>query len=269
VTVLRLPEGPLPTDGPSLAEALAGGFAALLEEGSDPPAVEVREASWPGLEALRVDLTGVRVRAGPGAEPPSDEPGEAGFVAAAVEVVGRPVGIGGTATTLDVSLEDAAFAWPREGGRFLGLVRHGGGRLDLFVDREEIRRRVEAGLVAKLAGQGMKVLGVDVELESAGENRVGVTLLVTVRAIFKAKLRVTAELSLGPDLALLVTKGELTGENMGGKTLAGLARPQLEKLVGQTFELGALLPPGIDLEDVRLRTEDGLGVAAGIPARPE
>jgi hypothetical protein len=267
VTVFRLGVGPRPEDASALAESLKRGFEASLEAGSNPPTVDVRESAWPALESLVVDLTGVGLAAEPGSA--DGAAGEPGPTVGRVEVDGLPLRIGGTEVTLGLELSEAAFAWPRDGEseRWLRLVGHGGGGLNLFVSREELRRRVEAGLSAKLAGQGAKVLSLDLEIETAGENRVGVEIFVTIRMLFKAKVRATAELALAPDLLLVVEKGEVKGENMGGRTVAGLARPQLEKLVGQEFALGSLLPAGLTLDDVRLRTDGGIGVAARI--RPE
>ncbi|MEN8149863.1 MAG: hypothetical protein ABFS86_08575 [Planctomycetota bacterium] len=255
-----------PSDGDSLARALAAGLADCLEPETVEPVVSASGGAWPDVASLLVDLTGCRLRTDRSAFGASaDGATTPGPVVAELDLGGRPVTIGGTTLTLDLTAKGAGFRFS-EGDDPVVMVLdgHDGGEASLFVTRDELERRVAEGLGKKLGPQGVKVLSVALDLAPAEGNRVDVDIALTLRMMFKAKLRAKARLRLDDDITLVVEDTSVTGENMGGKTFASLARPQLTELTGKEFAFGNLLPAGVRLADVRLSTDAGLGVAARI-----
>jgi len=269
--VFRLGGPGRPTDGDSLARAVREGLAESLAAGSRAPSVTALAAAWPRVERLAIDLTGSVIRGDRSPFGARGEGGEPGPTVAEVAIRGRPVTIGGTEVTLAIDARAAAFTWAEDeaGAPVLGLDRYEGGELSILVAREEIERRVEEGIRAKAQGQGAKILAVELSLTGSDENRVTVELAVTLRMMFKAKIRAKGELVLDDDLDLVVSSAEVSGDGMAGRTVAGIIRPRLSQLVEKEFALGSLLPPGIELADVRLRTEGGLDVRGRLaPSAP-
>jgi len=268
--VFRLDGPERPTDGDGLSRALTGGLEPALADGSRPPRVNVKTADWPALASLEIDLTGTALGSEVSPVIGAGDSVDAGPTAATVSVVGRPVTIVGTEMTLVLDARDVVFAWAvgEDGGNRLALDRHAGGDLHMFVAKDELERRVAEGLKAKAGGQGAKILSVELEITESGDNRIEVEIAVTVRIMFKAKLRAKGELTINDRLDLVVASASVVGESMAGKTVAGLVRPQLASLEGKEFALGTVLPAGIELADVRLRVDEGLDIRGRILPSP-
>jgi hypothetical protein len=194
-----------------------------------------------------------------------------GPTAGTISVTGRPVTIGGAASELTIDAKNAAFSLgeTEDGSRVLALDRIDEGTLDFFIHEDEIAERVRAGLDEKASKQNARVLAVEIDISAQGENGVFVTLLVTVKMMFKAQIRVTGVLLMDEKLVLTVDQAFAKGVGMAGKMIAGLVAPQLKGLEGKDFPLAGLVPAGVGLTDVRLRTEGGLGATARLVAPPE
>jgi hypothetical protein len=259
-----------PGDAPGLAAALAAGLGPALAEGS--PAASVEAEGWPELATLSVDLTGCALSGGPSPfVSATDGDRRDGPTAKLVSIVGRNVSIGGAASELSIEATNADFSYgtAEDGRTVLALDRIDDGALEFFVAEDEIAERLREGLDARVSKQNARVLAVEIDTSAQGENGVFVTLLVTVKMMFKAKIRVTGVLLLSDTLVLTVDQAFAKGVGMAGKMVAGLVAPQLKALEGKDFPLGVLLPAGVGLTDVALRTEGGLGATARLAAPPE
>ena len=263
--------GPVPpAEGGALVRSLAGGFEDCIEPETHPPAVTTAGDGWPELDRLVVDLTGCRLRTDRSAfGATADGATVPGPVVGDLSVRGRPVTIGGTAVTLDIAARGAAFRFSEDADPVVMVLdRCVGGEVYLHIDRDELENRVADGLEKKAGAQGAKILAVDLDLVPSEGNRVDVELAVTLRMMFKAKVRARGRLRLDDDLTLVVEEATIRGDGMNGKMVASIVKPQLVQMAGKEFALGSLLPRGLALSEVRLETEGGLGVRAKLVSAP-
>ena len=258
--MLPLAAGKTPATPAELAAALTGGFAA---RGVTVGAMRAEGAALDALLLLRVDATGARftrvfrLSASAVAGAPV-------VLVERLEISGAPLDFEGTPLRIEVQAERAAlgFAGPPEDGALV-LVSAETGSLLLgaaVADLEALVQQLAAGAAEK---QGVEIKRTKLEFTARGPQALSFRCTVTAKMfIMSADLALSGELAVDAQLNARVSGLTLGGDAMITKIAGGFIRPQLEKLEGRVFPLGALSPGGLPLREVEIGTDGGLEIRA-------
>ncbi|MCE0487165.1 hypothetical protein [Ornithinimicrobium sediminis] len=262
---------PRPTTGPDLADRLRAGLQQVTAgavEGLDRARLEAT-VDGPDVPVLLVDLTGVTVRT---RAPASRTPGvgqvahrEQGALRTA-SVTAHPVTVAGVPAHLDAVLDGLTFTWLEgtDGALAVALVEPGeetpvSGQARLAVDRDRLVEATRERLAETLAAQGFALSSLEVDLTSHGPTSVGVRADAKVRkGMLTAVARVAATVEVSDDLVLTVRDVEATSRNPLVAALLVAFRSRLEAVEGRRVDLGAALPPGVRVQELRLDVGDEL-----------
>jgi hypothetical protein len=262
---------PRPTTGPDLADRLRAGLQQVTAgavEGLDRARLEAT-VDGPDVPVLLVDLTGVAVRT----RAPARRTTGAGQVAhreqgalRTASVTAHPVTVAGVPAHLDAVLDGLTFTWLEgtDGSLAVTLVEPGeetpvSGQARLAVDRDRLVEATREVLAGTLATQGFALASLEVDLTSHGPTSVGVRADAKVRkGMLTAVARVAATVEVSDDLVLTVRDVEATSRNPLVAALLVAFRSRLEAVEGRRVDLGAALPPGVRVQELRLDVGDEL-----------
>jgi hypothetical protein len=262
---------PRPTTGPDLADRLRAGLQQVTAgavEGLDRARLEAT-VDGPDVPVLLVDLTGVAVRT----RAPARRTTGAGQVAhreqgalRTASVTAHPVTVAGVPAHLDAVLDGLTFTWLEgtDGSLAVTLVEPGeetpvSGQARLAVDRDRLVEATREVLAGTLATQGFALASLEVDLTSHGPTSVGVRADAKVRkGMLTAVARVAATVEVSGDLVLTVRDVEATSRNPLVAALLVAFRSRLDAVEGRRVDLGAALPHGVRVQELRLGVGDEL-----------
>ncbi|RHA44549.1 hypothetical protein [Cellulomonas rhizosphaerae] len=259
-----LGRAPRPTTGEDLAERVRRTVADQTGNQVDVSALQVRATlDGPEVPSLEIDLTGIVV-AGARKAPPAPAPitvreREPGVVHR-LSVDAHPVTVEGVRVDVRAEAEQVRFSWvegtdgslavelvePTADAPLLGTLRIAAARTELVA---AIRRLAEQAA----ASQGLKLTQLDVDLTSKGPRAVSVAARAQLRKGFLSATA-TGGANATIDDALVLTLSDVTATS-GNPIVAAVlatARGRLQALEGRRIDLGAQLPPGVRIVDLRL-----------------
>lgn len=259
----------LPHDGASLARSLRDGLQRVMRIPVDRETVLLEGGAYPGLERLRVDVTGAEVRADARSPvPPEAHDSTVDVRADRFEVAAHPLMVEGARVWLDVRADgsELGFRDDRAGNRWLVLLAAREGKAEMRLAGVDFEALLLAGLKTGAARQGVRVEDVRSKLTQIGPRALGLELwIAAARRVVLADVRATVRASgwVEVDDRLDATLRDLRVEGEGpvGGVVAKLAAPYLRRYDGRALPLTGL-PLGVDLHDVRVEASDGLRVTA-------
>ena len=254
-----------PNDTQSLRTALAHG-AKLHGAGDD---AVILEGDFPSLEAMRMNLTGVRLDSGKSFSP-APENAAGGFFARAITIAAEPALLAAVPVRIRVDAEDCMFAFgtAADGTRGVSLESCASGSLDASAATADI----EAALLT-LARDAAREHGAEVEsvrLALAAENpqRIAVTAIAVAKAMFfTATLTIRGSIALDDELNLRLSGTGCTGDGMIANLAAAQLRPRLAQLEARAFSIRSFLPAGLHATGVTLDGGAALQIRATMGSR--
>jgi hypothetical protein len=253
--------GALPPDSPeALSTALKQGLAA-----QNMPAREViAQGGWPGLDLLRIDMTGVQISR---SQIPRrrEMGGEGGFSAARFELVAAPGELESTPVYVSLLADDAAFQFAPngDGGSLLLIRRAAHGEVRVEIARADLERLIHQAASEAARQHGVEIKSVKASIVSRGPRAASVRADVTAK-MFIASTTVTlsGDIDLDDQLNARLANLQFAGDGMIANLAGGFIRPHLAKLEGQSFPLMSFALGEISLRDVQLDAGETLRLSA-------
>lgn len=251
-----------PHDTQSLRDALAQGAES---KGAGEGAVVV-EGNFPSLDAIRMNLTGVRLD-GQASLAPAPENPAGGCYSRVLELAAEPAWIGTVPLRMQLDAEDCvlAFRVTAEGTRAASLQTCATGTLDVAAATADIEAAL-LGLARDAASKhGAEVESVRLTLEAESPRQVAVTAIAVAKAMFfTATLTIRGRIAIDGEFNLRLSESSCTGDGMIANLAAAQLRPQLAKLEGGVFSIRSFLPAGLQPSDVALTGGAALQIRATI-----
>lgn len=253
--------GSLIPDSPeTLANALERGLA---DRGM--PAREVSaKGTWPALDLLRIDLTGVQISRSHFLPPIAQAP-SGSLSATRFELIAAPGNLETTPVHVSLHADDAGFdiAPVQDGASALRITRAKHGELTAEVARLDLESLIQS-LASKAAGaHGVDIKSVKISFTSRGPRAVSMKADVTAKMfIATATVTLSGDIDLDDQLHARLSNLRFNGDGMVANLAGGFIRPQLAALEGRTFPLMSFALGGITLRDVQLQTGETLRLSA-------
>lgn len=239
-------------------------IAAELTGVADATPVRV-DAELDGADVVRlaIDGTGLRVRDLPratAAPSPAQVTGRTHAVIFALRVDAHPATLVGVPADIRVALADVPFAWVEGGDGSLAaeLLEPSAdapvtGDVRVSVARADLVEGIRTQATALAAAQGVTLTRLDVDLVSRGPRALSVVADARLRkGLLSAPARLQATAVLDDDLVLTLRDVEVSSSNPLLATMLSVARGRLDDVARRRVDLGAQLPPGVRLSEVRL-----------------
>lgn len=278
VDLVPLGPAPRPTTGPDLAERLRAGIGAVLPgsvQGVDGMRLQAT-LDGPDVPALVADLTGLVVRlqgsgAGSATAPAPVLHREAGVLRSA-SLTAHPVTVSDVPVHVDAVVDGLRLSWLELADGSVGVQAHRpaqeaplSGQARVAVDRDRLVDAVQQVAATTLAAQGFTLSSLDVRLTSHGPTSVAVEADAKVRkGMLSATARVGATADVSDDLVLTVRDVEVTSRNPLVAAALVAFRSKLEAVERRRVDIAAVLPPGVQVEDLRLDVGDEIVLTASL-----
>lgn len=249
-----------PNDTQSLLAALAPG---VRLHGARGDAVVI-EGSFPSLDVLRMNLTGVRLDSR-AMLTSAAENAAGGFFARAVEITAEPALVASVPVRLRLHAEDCvvAFGTAADGTRAALLESCGSGTLDVGATTVDLEAALLALARDAASAHGAEVKSVSLTLEAESPHAVAVTAVAIAKAMFfTATLTMRGRVALDGELKLRLSEATCTGDGMVANLAAAQLRPRLAELEGREFSLRSFLPAGLQVRDIALTGGAALRIQA-------
>lgn len=250
----------VPEDVAAMATALEEGLRRLCRPNGKPPQVRAEGDHGADLARLEILLDGSDFD--PPEWPRASGDRRPGPRVGRFLLAGRGVRYRGSPLDVRIEAEDVDLEVASADDHVL-LVPAAArtGEAELLVPRESLETALREGIRAAAARQKVRVE--DVALDLAGEgSAVRGRLLVTVKMLFTAKVRISARLAPTAGPGIVLDDVSCRGEGMSGAAVAKLARGAVEGLEGREFPLAGVIPPGLSPREVEIAVDGGLRVHA-------
>ena len=248
-----------PHDTQGLLAALAHG--ARLH-GASGEAV-ASDGEFPSLEALRLNLTGVRLDLlkTPAAAGNSAD----GFFSRTLDITAEPALAASVPVRLRMHAEDCVFTFSTgaDGTRMASLQRCANGTLDAAADIADLEAALLALARDAASKHGAEVESVRLTLAAESPRRIAVTAVAIAKAMFfTATLTIRGRIEVDGDFNLRLSEATCTGDGMVANLAAAQLRPRIAALEGRAFPIRPLLPAGVRPADVVLTCGTALQIRA-------
>ncbi len=249
-----------PNDTQSLRAALA---MAAERHGAAGDAVAI-EGAFPSLDALRMNLTGVRLDSWKHVTAASEETA-GGFFTRTLEVTAEPATFASVPIHIRLHAEDCVFAFggAADGSRTLMLRNCVRGTLHLSAATADIESALLALAREAAAAHGAEVKSVQLKLTSEGPQQLAASAVAVAKAMFfTATLTIGGKVKLDSDFTLRLSGTTCTGDGMLANLAAAQLRPRLSKIEERTFSAASFLPAGLRPTEIALAGGDSLQIRA-------
>ena len=259
-----LGRAPRPSTGTELADRVRSTVRDQVGGQVDVSALQVRaDLDGADVPRLEIDLTGLVV-AGARKAPPAPAPvvvreREPGVVHR-LTVDAHPVTVEGVPVDVRAEAEQVRFSWVEgvDGSLALELVEPTPaeplvGTLRVAAPQAQLQAAIQRLAEQAAASQGLKLTRLDVDLASKGPRAVSVTARAQLRkGILSATATGGANATIDDALVLTLSDVTATSGNPLVAAVLAAARGRLQSLEGRRIDLGAQLPPGVRIVDLRL-----------------
>ncbi|MCP2266929.1 hypothetical protein ACFQHV_02475 [Promicromonospora thailandica] len=278
---------PRPVDGADLAARVRETLAQELGErvaGLDRATVTT-VLDGADVTSARIDLSGVVVRFdGTPAAPGPGQVGAGGSVAWRPDVVRREPAtlrhvrldahrlvVVDLPVDVTAELSGLRFDWVEGADGRVGAepvepsAEHPvSGHARVAVDKDGLVATVRGILAVVLLQQGITLTGLDLDLTSTGPRSATLRVDAAIKkGIFlSARVQATASVSVDADMVLAVRDVQLTSGNPLVAALLGTVKGRVDAATARDIDLGARLPEGVRLADVRLDVGQELTLTA-------
>jgi hypothetical protein len=245
----------------------SAGFSAFLVQTLAAHGVEASataEGDWPQLD--RVEVTLVRVE---GAKPPPMVTVEEAFRIEELSVRGAPVIVEGVSAHIEAQAKEVSAGFvPEVDGASTPVLRSAESvALMLEITKKELERTLHEVVSAAVEKQGAAVRSTVVEVSSPGPRTLEVTVHCTAKVfIATATLSVNGRVDIVDPLTLRISGLTVSGEGMIASMAQSFLRPRLDAWNDRELHLGAMLPGGLKLSDVRLSAGESVRIDAKFEA---
>ena len=254
-----------PNDTPSLRTALAQG-ARLHGAGDDAVGIE---GNFPSLDALRMNLTGVRLDSRMTIAKAAEN-AAGGFFTRVLDIVAEPAVLASIPIELRLHAEDCVFTFgtAAEGMRAASPERCTSGMLDVAAATANLEAALLTLARDAASAHGAEVQSVSLTLEAKSPHALAVTAVAIAKAMFfTATLTMRGRLALDEEFNLRLSAATCTGDGMIANLAAAKLQPRLAELEGRAFSIRSILPPGLEVRDIALTGGAALRIRAGIGAK--
>ncbi|MEO6786126.1 MAG: hypothetical protein ABI318_08335 [Chthoniobacteraceae bacterium] len=249
-----------PNDTQSLRAALTDG---AKPHGAGEGAVSL-EGNFPSLDALRMNLTGVRLDSATALAAAAGN-ASVGFFSRTLDVTAEPAMLATVPIRLRLHAEDCVFAFAitENGSRAVRLDRCSGGTLDAAAATVEIEAALLALARDAASARGAEVQSVRLTLTAESPRRIAVNAVAVAKAMFfTATLTIRGSIELDDEFNLRLINATCAGDGMIANLAAAQFRPRLAELEKRVFSLRAFLPAGVRATGVELTGGDALQIRA-------
>ena len=254
-----------PDDTQQLHAALTSG--AMLQ-GADEGAVSL-DGNFPSLDALRMNLTGVRLDSRTPLAAAGENVGE-GFFSRTLDVTAEPALLASIPIRLRLHAEDCVFAFGRaeNGSRVARLERCSGGTLDAEAATADLESALLALARDAASEHGAEVQSVRLTLVAESPHKIAVTGITVAKAMFfTATLTIRGQIELDDIFNMRLSNATCTGDGMIANLAAAQLRPRLAELEKRVFSPMTFLPSGVRATGVELSGGDSLRISATMAGR--
>ena len=251
-----------PHDTPSLLAALAQG-AKLHGAGDDAVGIE---GDFPSLDALRMNLTGVRLDSRM-TMAKAAENAAGGFFTRVFDIVAEPALLASVPIELRLHAEDCVFTFgtAADGTRAASPERCTSGTLDMAAATTDLETALLALARDAASAHGAEVQSVRLTLEAESPRAIAVTAVAIAKAMFfTATLTMRGRIALDEEFNLRLRDATCTGDGMIANLAAAKLRTRLAEWEGRAFSIRSILPPGLQVRDIALTGGAALRIRAGI-----
>ncbi|NNU27329.1 hypothetical protein [Isoptericola sediminis] len=275
--LLPLGTAPRPATDEDLAARLRAALVALagdrVQNLDDAKVLPVLDGD--DIASLDVDLTGVVMGMPTGAQeaPAPWRPeitGREDAVLRRLRIDAHPMVAVDLPVDLTADITGLRFAWLTTADDMVGaeLVEPSddspvSGNARLAVSHDGLAGTVQGLLAVALSGNGIALNDFDLQVEQAGPRAASLRIEAGIKKSFLSAT-VTATASASVDDAMVLTVGdvELSSGNPIVGAMLGAVKGRLEAAAGRKVDLGASLPPGVELADVQLEVGEDIVLTA-------
>jgi hypothetical protein len=248
---------------PTPFPASSAEFSALLVQTLAAHGVEASataEGEWPRLSRVAVILARIA-----GAKPPPTGAVEEAFRIEHLTVRGMPVAVEGTSAHIEAEARGVSvgFGAEAEGVSTPVLRTADSVTLMLEITKKELERTLHEVVSAAVEKQGATVRSTVVEVSSPGPRTLEMAVHCTAKVfIATATLSVKGRVDIVDPLTLRISGLTVEGEGMVASMAQSFLRPRLDAWNGKELHLGAMLPGGLKVREVRLSAGEAVRIDA-------
>ncbi|MDM7829861.1 hypothetical protein [Cellulomonas edaphi] len=267
-TTFPLGRAPRPTTGPELGERVLATIAA--ETGGRSGGRVSATVDGADIPSLEIDLTGLVVSDARRSSQRTAVHGRERGTVGRLRVEAHPLTVESIPVDLRADAEKVPFSWVEgtDGSLAAELVEPspeaplvGTGRV--AAPRTAVVAAVERRAAELVAGQGLKLTKLEVDLTSQGPRAVAVAVRAQLRkGILSATATGGARATIDDNLVLTLSDITATSGNPFVAALLAAAKGRLAALEGRRIDLGTQVPAGVHIVDVQLEVGDQLVLTA-------
>jgi hypothetical protein len=183
--------------------------------------------------------------------------------AALFSIIGHPITIAGIPLQLDLTAQNASFAYGKNTGqKQIATLRDASdGKLSIHISHDDL----ESGALnaaRHFAGSNVTIQSIDIALNSVSPTELNVLLTITAKKFVSAIVRVSGRIHIDADLVLTATALKADAEGMVGTIAANMIRPHLQDLESKPLPLMTFSLGNVKIRDVKIDTTNGLQISA-------
>jgi hypothetical protein len=246
-----------PSHKADLAEALDETLHRFVEKPG--PIVDLRSRVFPYVDLIAINLDGAIVDLSP--PPMAQAEGETGraFEAAAVNVTGRRVSVGGVPLDLRMEMRDVICDWGYDANAEAVLIVRGARDGHLVLSTAQLQ--VEEAIV-RIAGAKARLYGIELErvrlaMRARGRRSLAADISVVAKKFFaRAKIDIYAQLDITNEFAVKISQIKCKGDGKLGSFACATLQPLFHRLLERSFPLKSVPIGEIQLRDVHVAVAD-------------
>jgi hypothetical protein len=247
-----------PSHRADLVEALDEALHRFVEKPG--PIVDLRSRVFPYVDEIAVNLDGAIVDASP--PPMAKAEGETGraFEAAAINVTGKRIAVGGVPLDLRMKMRDVICDWGYDANAEAVLIVRNAREGQLVVSAAQL---VLEESIVRLVGAKARLYGVDLEqvrlsMRARGRRSLAADIYVVAKKFFaRAKIDIYAQLDIDDDFVVRISQLKCKGDGRLGAFACTTLQPMFDRVLEKSFSLRSIPFLGeIQLRDIHVAVAD-------------
>ena len=248
-----------PSRKANLGEALDETLHRFVEKPG--PIVEVRSRVFPYIDEIAVNLDGAIIDLSPPKlAKPEGETGRA-FEAAAVNVTGRRISIGGVPLDLRAEMRDVIFDWGYDANNDAVLIPRRMREGHLILSTAQLL--LEATIL-RIAGARARLYGIELEqlrlsIRARGRRSLAADFQVQAKKFFaRAKIDIYVQLDITSEFVVKISQIRCKGDGKLGSFACATLQPFFDRILEKSFALRSLPFGEIEFRDAHVAVADSV-----------
>jgi hypothetical protein len=250
-----------PSRKADLGEALDETLHRFVEKAG--PIVEVRSRVFPYVDEIAVNLDGAIIDLSPPKlAKPEGETGRA-FEAAAVNVTGRRVSVGGVPIDVRTEMRDVIFDWGYDANNDAVLIlrRMRDGHLMLSVSQLLLEEAIMRAARARARLYGIELEQLRLFIRARGRRSIAADFQIQAKKFFaRAKIDIYLQLDITDEFVVKISQIRCKGDGKLGSFACGTLQPLFDRILEKSFALKSLPLGANELRDVHVAVADTVDV---------